>query len=108
MGRAGGGRALRGETERRDRRADGHHRTDERLGRLEYEQRLARAGQGQRPGAHGSGAGRTFKRAPGFNGVPLLAPFANRLDETAFYANGKKYNFDLELGNVRGPIPSTG
>ena len=40
--------------------------------------------------------------------MPLLAPFANRLDETAFYANGKKYNFDLELGNVRGPIPSTG
>jgi len=49
-----------------------------------------------------------FKARPGFNGVPLLAPFANRLDETAFYANGKKYNFDLELGNVRGPIPSTG
>src|SRR6185503_11115276 len=43
-----------------------------------------------------------------FNGMPILAPFANRLDETAFYANGKKYNFDLELGNVRGPIPSTG
>ena len=40
--------------------------------------------------------------------MPLLAPFANRLDETAFYANDKKYNFDLELGNVRGPIPSTG
>ena len=40
--------------------------------------------------------------------MPLLAPFANRLDETAFYANGKKYNFDLELGNVRGPIPGTG
>ena len=40
--------------------------------------------------------------------MPILAPFANRLDETAFYANGKKYNFDLEQGNVRGPIPSTG
>jgi aldose 1-epimerase len=49
-----------------------------------------------------------FQARPGFNGVPLLAPFANRLDETAFYANGKKYNFDLELGNVRGPIPQTG
>ena len=49
-----------------------------------------------------------FMARPGFNGMPLLAPFANRLDETAFYANGKKYNFDLELGNVRGPIPSTG
>src|SRR6476660_10468928 len=49
-----------------------------------------------------------FQARPGFNGMPLLAPFANRLDETAFYANGNKYNFDLELGNVRGPLPSTG
>jgi aldose 1-epimerase len=49
-----------------------------------------------------------FVANSGLNGMPLLAPFANRLDETAFYANGKKYNFDLELGNVRGPIPGTG
>src|SRR5215469_7617071 len=49
-----------------------------------------------------------FVQNSGLNGMPLLAPFANRLDETAFYANGKKYNFDLELGNVRGPIPGTG
>ena len=49
-----------------------------------------------------------FQARPGYNGMPFLAPFANRLDETAFYANGRKYNFDLELGNVRGPIPSTG
>src|SRR5580765_678124 len=49
-----------------------------------------------------------FQARPGLNGMPLLAPFANRLDETAFYANGKKYNFDVELGNVRGPIPGTG
>jgi aldose 1-epimerase len=49
-----------------------------------------------------------FLANSGLNGMPLLAPFANRLDDTAFYANGKKYNFDLELGNVRGPIPSTG
>jgi aldose 1-epimerase len=49
-----------------------------------------------------------FENRPGLNGVPLLAPFANRLDETAFYANDRKYNFDLELGNVRGPIPQTG
>ena len=49
-----------------------------------------------------------FRANSGVSGVPLLAPFANRLDQTAFYANGKKYNFDLELGNVRGPIPGTG
>jgi aldose 1-epimerase len=49
-----------------------------------------------------------MRARPGLNGVPLLSPFANRLDETAFYANGQKYNFDLELGNVRGPIPIHG
>lgn len=49
-----------------------------------------------------------FQERPGYNGMPFLAPFANRLDETAFYANGQKYNFDLELGNVRGPVPQTG
>ena len=49
-----------------------------------------------------------MRARPGLNGIPLLSPFANRLDQTAFYANGKKYNFDLELGNVRGPIPIHG
>ena len=47
-------------------------------------------------------------RAPGLNGIPFLAPWANRLDEQAFYANGKKYTFDMELGNVRGAIPIHG
>ena len=49
-----------------------------------------------------------FRARPGLNGIPLLAPFANRLDEPAFYANGRKYSFDLGLGNVRGPIPIHG
>jgi len=49
-----------------------------------------------------------FRAKPGLNGIPFLAPFANRLDDVAFYANGKKYNFDMELGNVRGPIPIHG
>ena len=49
-----------------------------------------------------------FRARPGLNGISLLAPFANRLDEQAFYANGKKYNFDMELGNVRGAIPIHG
>jgi aldose 1-epimerase len=49
-----------------------------------------------------------FRAKPGLNGIPLLAPFANRLDEAAFYANGRKYNFDMELGNVRGPVPIHG
>src|SRR5262245_20573277 len=49
-----------------------------------------------------------FKARPGLNGEPLHAPFANRLDEPSLCANGKQYNFDLELGNVRGPIPIHG
>jgi aldose 1-epimerase len=49
-----------------------------------------------------------FKAKPSMSGIPFLAPFANRLDETAFYANGKKYAFDMALGNVRGPIPIHG
>jgi aldose 1-epimerase len=36
-----------------------------------------------------------------FAGIPFLAPWANRLDESAFWANGKKYPLNLELGNVR-------
>jgi aldose 1-epimerase len=49
-----------------------------------------------------------LRARPGLNGVPLLHPFANRLDEPAFWANGKKYNFDLDMGNVRGPVPIHG
>ena len=50
-----------------------------------------------------------FKARPmGMHGIPLMAPWANRLDEQAFYANGKRYPFDMELGNVRGTIPIHG
>lgn len=49
-----------------------------------------------------------FRAKPTLCGIPLLAPWANRLDETAFYANGKKYEFRMGLGNVRGPIPIHG
>ncbi len=49
-----------------------------------------------------------MRARPGLNGVPLLWPFANRIDGQAFYANGKKYNFDMELGNVRGAVPIHG
>jgi aldose 1-epimerase len=49
-----------------------------------------------------------FTSKPGLSGIPFLAPFANRLDEPAFYANGKKYTFDTGLGNVRAPIPIHG
>src|SRR5712692_170133 len=42
-----------------------------------------------------------FKQKPALCGNPLLAPWANRLDDNAFYANGKKYLLNLGLGNIR-------
>ena len=42
------------------------------------------------------------------SGIPFLAPWADRLDEQAFYANGKRYAFDMGLGNVRGTFPIHG
>jgi aldose 1-epimerase len=49
-----------------------------------------------------------FKAKPGLSGIPFLSPWANRLDELAFYASGKRYAFDMDLGNVRGPVPGHG
>ncbi len=50
-----------------------------------------------------------FRAKPtGLHGIPLLAPWANRLDEQAFYANGKRHAFDMQLGNVTGAIPIHG
>jgi aldose 1-epimerase len=42
------------------------------------------------------------------SGIPFLGPWANRLDEQAFWANGTRYPFDMTLGNVRGAIPIHG
>jgi aldose 1-epimerase len=49
-----------------------------------------------------------FKARPALSGIPFVGPWANRLDEQAFYANGKRYDFDMGLGNVRGTIPIHG
>lgn len=49
-----------------------------------------------------------YRAHPALAGIPFLGPWANRLDEQAFYANGKKYIFNMSLGNVRGPIPIHG
>ena len=49
-----------------------------------------------------------LKKKPNLSGVPFLAPWANRLSEESFWANGKKYNFNMTLGNVRGPVPIHG
>src|SRR5467141_1106452 len=49
-----------------------------------------------------------FKARPALSGIPFVGPWVNRLDEQAFYANGKRYAFDMDLGNVRGAIPIHG
>jgi aldose 1-epimerase len=45
---------------------------------------------------------------PSLGGVPFLAPWADLLDEQAFWANGKRYGFNMGLGNVRGERPIHG
>lgn len=49
-----------------------------------------------------------FQHQPSRSGIPFLAPWGNRLDQPAFWANGKKYAFDMAFGNVSGATPIHG
>ena len=49
-----------------------------------------------------------FQKQPEMSGIPFLAPWANRIDGPEFWANGKKYAFNMTLGNVRGALPIHG
>jgi aldose 1-epimerase len=49
-----------------------------------------------------------YRKHPQLGGIPFLAPWADLLDEQAFWANGKRYAFNMALGNVRGAMPSHG
>jgi aldose 1-epimerase len=42
-----------------------------------------------------------MKAKPVQAGVPFLAPWANRLDQDAYFANGKKYRLNPDLANFR-------
>jgi aldose 1-epimerase len=42
-----------------------------------------------------------MKAKPVHAGVPFLAPWANRLDQDSYYANGKKYLLNPDLANFR-------
>ena len=42
-----------------------------------------------------------LKAKPAMCGIPFLAPWANRLDQDAFFANGKKFRLNPDLGNIR-------
>lgn len=55
-----------------------------------------------------AGGAAALKASPNGMGIPFMGPWINRLDEQAFYANGRRYPFDMELGNVRGAIPIHG
>lgn len=51
-------------------------------------------------------AGEWAKHPGAMGGVPFLWPWANRIDGLSYWANGKKYAINPELGNVRvGPVP---
>jgi aldose 1-epimerase len=41
-----------------------------------------------------------FQKKPMQSGIPFIGPWANRIDDTGFWANGKRYNFDMTMGNV--------
>jgi aldose 1-epimerase len=47
-----------------------------------------------------------LKQRPGLSGIPFLAPWANRMADGGFWANGKKYTFNSGLGTAR--VASTG
>jgi aldose 1-epimerase len=49
-----------------------------------------------------------FRERPGATGIPFMGPWINRLDEQAFYANGRRHAFDMGLGNIRGEVPIHG
>jgi aldose 1-epimerase len=42
-----------------------------------------------------------FQKRPMQTGIPFMAPWANRIAGAGFWANGKKYEFDMALGNIR-------
>jgi aldose 1-epimerase len=47
-----------------------------------------------------------LKARPGLSGIPFLAPWANRMADGGFWANGKKYTFNSGLGTLR--VPASG
>jgi aldose 1-epimerase len=48
-----------------------------------------------------SGSLAEFKAKPAMAGIPLLWPWANRIDQNSYYVNGKLYALNLGLGNIR-------
>ena len=49
-----------------------------------------------------------FQKRPALSGIPFLAPWGNRLDQQAFWANGKKYQFECSSATCAEPTPIHG
>ena len=47
-----------------------------------------------------AGSPAKLKERPSLTGIPFMGPWANRLEQDAFYANGKKYILNPDLKNV--------
>ena len=47
-----------------------------------------------------------LKKHPGLSGIPFLAPWANRMADSGFWANGKKYTFNGGVGTLH--VPANG
>lgn len=45
--------------------------------------------------------GTDFLKRTGQNGIPFMAPWANRLDSAGFWFNGRRYNLNPDLQNYR-------
>jgi len=41
-----------------------------------------------------------FQKKPMQSGIPFMGPWINRIDGDGFWANGKKYSFNMSLGNI--------
>jgi aldose 1-epimerase len=81
--------------------ADATHRTEvsiaPSLGNIAYELKV----NGKNAFWLPSGSLAALKARPMLCGNPFLAPWANRLDQDAFFANGLKFRLNPDLGNFR-------
>jgi hypothetical protein len=49
-----------------------------------------------------------FKARPGMSGIPFLGPWIDRLDEQAFFANGRRRAFDMHSATCAARCRVTG
>lgn len=67
------------------------------IGNNAYEMKV----NGQNVFWHPAATPAEWRAQPRLSGNPFMAPWANRLDQDAFFANGKKFLLNEALGNLR-------